>query len=954
MICAASMLSLFVAAGAGAHPPLDAERSMRRIRVPPGYAVELAASEPEVVDPVAIAFDPQGRLFVVEYRDYPLGPEGGKPALSRIARLEDQDGDGRFETRTTFAEIPFAQGIMAYRDGVLVTAAPDVWYLGDADGDGAAERKERIFTGFKPGNPQLRAAHPRWGLDNWVYLTNGLSGGEVTNAGAGAAVSLGQSDFRFSPRTGAFEATTGFGQFGNTFDAWGRRFFCSNRNPTMHAILPRAAMERNPFAAPTKGYEDVAPAGGDAKVYPLAIQQTTAAEHAGTYTAACGVHVHLGNRLGDDADGDVFVCEPTAHLVTRSRLKPHGTSFRAERIRTSLDFLTSDDPWFRPVSLADGPDGALYVVDMYRAVIEHPQYMPPGLADKLDLRAGDDRGRIYRVVARAASPYLAPATADACVAMLTEKIGWRRWTAQRLLVEERRVDLAPRLKELAVSARDPLAQVHALYVLDGIERLDERTLLHALKDPMARVREHAVALAAHRLAQSPPLRTAVYAAADDDDLRVRFQAALAIGALPGEEAVFPLVRIALRDANEPWVVRGVLSGARDRAAALLAHLAASASDRASTSFLDLCAQLGSSAGALGAEGELERIASLLLRGGPLDTWQVAVACGLGEGLSRRPRGASPASLATWLAAGPSDSKSQIRERLDFAAMQALSESRTAAGQIWRIKLWGWLDLPIDDRFAALFEPTKPWDLQVAAVAAVMERNDPAAAPLLIARLAGLPPEARSASIDFLLRRTETTIALLEAIESGSVERALLPLERRVLLEKHADAKVRTVAGRLYGPTTGDRAKVLKRYRSALAVAGDPAKGREVFRRACANCHRAAGEGASVGPDLSDVRQKPLEALLVDVLDPNRAVEPRYADYIVALEDGRVLSGVLGGDSGGGVVLVRPEGKIETIPRASIASMRATGRSLMPEGIEKDVTPEQLADLFAFLRQRPTD
>ena len=221
---------------------LTPAESLAKIQLPAGLTVELAAHEPNVESPVAISFDERGRMFVVEYRDYPTGPKKGEPPLSRIRLLEDKDGDGFFETATVFADrLNFAQGVLAIQGGVIVTAAPDILFLKDTNGDNVADEKRILFTGFKAGNPQLRVSHPKLGMDNLVYVSNGLSGGEIRHVAAkGPVVPLAKDDFRFDPKTMIGEATTGFGQFGNTFDDWGRRFTCSNRNPR-HSLVPAEA-----------------------------------------------------------------------------------------------------------------------------------------------------------------------------------------------------------------------------------------------------------------------------------------------------------------------------------------------------------------------------------------------------------------------------------------------------------------------------------------------------------------------------------------------------------------------------------------------------------------------------------------------------------------------------------------------------------------------------------------
>ncbi len=383
--------------------PLAPAESLAKISVPEEFVVELVAAEPLVVDPVALAFDEKGDLFVAEYRDYPLGSsDPKKPHLSCIKKLRDIDGDGVMDEGTVFADgLPWCQGVMAWEKGVLATIERTLIYLEDSDGDGKAEFRRDELLGLGKANPQLEPAFPTLGRDGWIYLTNGLSGGKVSDARTPThAVELGSADLRWSPFPSDVQTCNGPGQFGLSFDDWGNRFTCSNRNPIMHDVIPHPrSADFDLFSV--RPLHDVAPSGGESRVYPAIETSTTAFSHTGTHTAACGVLVYRGTGLGPDSDGWVFVCDPTGFLVAAHQLHPDGMTFRAERkIReqpTKLDWLTSTDPWFRPVSLANGPDGSLYVVDMYREVIEHPAYMPPGLAEKLNLRAGDDRGRIYRV-----------------------------------------------------------------------------------------------------------------------------------------------------------------------------------------------------------------------------------------------------------------------------------------------------------------------------------------------------------------------------------------------------------------------------------------------------------------------------------------------------------------------------------------------------------------------------
>jgi putative membrane-bound dehydrogenase-like protein len=373
--------------------PLTPAAERDSFRLAKGLRIELVASEPQIESPVAMAFDENGRLWVVEMRDYPNGPAPGQPPEGRIKVLEDRDGDGFYEHGTVFAEkLLFANGLLPWKDGAIVTAAPHVVWLRDTDGDGKADAREVLYEGFAAQNPQLRVSHPVLGPDGWIYVANGLRGGQVIRAGRKDAVpiNLGGMDFRFDPVHDRAEAISGMGQFGNTFDDWGNRFVCDNRHHLRHIVLPTRYLKRNPNLAVPRVVNDTSeldegPLSSGGQVYPLSRNWTTSNLHAGRFTAACGVFVYRGSLLPAEFQGSAFTCEPTGNLVHREVLVPQGASFRSHPVPAKAEFLATPDEWFRPVSLAHGPDGALYVVDMYRAVIEHPDFMPPELKKRPDL-----------------------------------------------------------------------------------------------------------------------------------------------------------------------------------------------------------------------------------------------------------------------------------------------------------------------------------------------------------------------------------------------------------------------------------------------------------------------------------------------------------------------------------------------------------------------------------------
>ena len=392
----AAVLPATLVAAPGSLSPAEA---LGAFQVEPGARVELAAAEPLVRDPVALCFGDVGRMFVVEGRSYPQLGESPL-TLGTVALLEDADGDGRFEKRTTFADgFTFPNGILPWGGGVFLTCAPDIWFLKDTTGDGRADVRQIVLTGFgtESSSEQLRVASPTLGPDGWVYITSGLTDAKVTSPLhlSRPAVTAKRQDGRFHPETFVYEPLAGTGQFGQCFDALGHRFVSSNRNPLMHVVLSPDILKRNPHFAFTETVENVVPVA--ARVYPISPDTTAATyipslinqQHTGTYTSASGICIR---------GGSAFICEPAQNLVQRQRLRPSGATFLAEHPTPGRDFLASPDQWFRPVHAIVGPDGALYVCDMVRQYIDHPRYLPEPIRGKLPFRAGTDKGRIWRVV----------------------------------------------------------------------------------------------------------------------------------------------------------------------------------------------------------------------------------------------------------------------------------------------------------------------------------------------------------------------------------------------------------------------------------------------------------------------------------------------------------------------------------------------------------------------------
>ncbi|MCA9226863.1 MAG: hypothetical protein KDA47_14675, partial [Planctomycetales bacterium] len=560
--------------------PRSAERSHQSIRVRPGFTVELVAAEPLVMDPVAIDWGPDGKLWVVEMADYPLGlDDRGEPG-GRVRYLEDTDGDGKYDRSTLFLDkIAFPTGVMAWRDGVLISAAPTVFFAKDSDGDGKADVRKELFRGFVEGNQQHRVNGFEWGLDNWVYLANGDSGGVVESIETGERLDIGGRDLRIQPDTGRMQAQAGRTQFGRHRDDVGNWFGCSNPVPVRHFVLDDHYLARNRYFAAPSSRRDIARVD-NAQLFPI----SRVLSHWSGYrpprpgerhlfTSACSTSVYRDNLFGPEFAANTFTCEPVHNAVHRRVLVPDGISFASQRPadEQQREFLASTDSWFRPATVTTGPDGAIWVVDMYRLVIEHPEWIDDQREKELFLRAGHDKGRIYRIypVDREPRPIpqLGQLDTPTLVAALDSPNGRQRDQAQRLLLERNDTMSAAALRELAKHCENPLGRLQALCTLAGLadlhpeaELLPHALVVQCLRDNHPAVRRHAVRIAERwlRAADAKPVTDALLSAmrtivqrGADEDAQVRLQLAYSLGECDRAEAVDLLAELSASAGEDP-------------------------------------------------------------------------------------------------------------------------------------------------------------------------------------------------------------------------------------------------------------------------------------------------------------------------------------------------------------------------------------------------------------------
>ena len=937
--------------------PRDPQQAIAAFKTLPNLKVELVAAEPLIASPVAIDFSADGRLWVAEMLDYPAGTQGDYQPGGRVRMLEDTDDDGAYDRSSIFlADIPFPTGVTAWRNGVLVCAAPDILFAEDTNHDGRADIVKKLFSGFGTENYQARVNSLRYGLDGWIYGSCGLYGGQIVNF-RGESVALGNRDFRMHPDSGVLEPVTGTTQQGRARNDWGDWFGCDNSTLIRHYPLNDHYGKRNSFVAMPIGasfhFRDTDPG----RLFPISqVTLFPLSGPPGRVTAACGLEIYRDQLLGLEWQGDAFTCEPVANLVHHLRLAPSGTTFAGGRApgEEQQEVLASADPWFRPVQVRSGPDGALWIVDMYRFVIEHPRWIPPSTVAELDVRAGHDRGRIYRVLPREVnsvargSNRIAQLDTAALVQCLDSANGWRRDTAQQLLVDKRDPSATALLAELAKRGDRPEARLHAICTLELLGTIDLETLRLALSDSHAGVRRHATRIAEGKLAAQPELAAAFLSLIDDSDPQVQLQLAYSLGEWRDKRAYEAIATLLLRhhgDTSLRWalmssltpynfdsVVNTLLSTARDPEiiSQLLPALIEMAPQLGSESLFGKFLEL-----AVGSQQAAEPTFAML----------------------REVHAAGNRRKVDWQNVGSPEIRKQLAARIDAAAQIAQDADQPTGDRLSAIRLLGVViesksqNQPLADFLAGLLTAQSSTEIQSAVVDALGQLSGTSATTSLLEKWESLTPVIRGQVLDVVLQRPDRVAVLLDSLADGRMMTSDLDAARRARLLDHADETLRLRAKTLLiTATAADRQAVVEGFRDLDRLTPDPQLGKKVFVKTCAPCHQLEGIGHVVGQNLAALTNKSHEALLISIFDPSRQVDERFLAYVVATVDGRTLSGILARESSTSVTLRGQEGKETTLLRTEIESMKSTGKSLMPEGLERDLKPQDVANLLAYLAQ----
>ncbi len=1031
---------------ADAPKPLAPSESAKRFRLPDDVRIELVAAEPLIADPSAVTWDAHGRLFVAEIHGYnleghydvlelnktgqldrivrriPAGPKAKQAAeketYGTIKRLVDQDGDGQMDAAHVFANrLPPCHGMVPARDGIIVVCRPHILFLADRDGDGKAEVRDVLFTGFGKTVLERSINNPRWGIDGWIYVCGGNAGGDITGPDMKRPVKLGTSDFRFRADGSAIEPVTGRTYtFGQTSNDWGDRFLISTRSPALCPLpIPYRYLARNPFL-PTP--DTVYDAAGYIRTYPASRPHPWRVERSrekewskyytdrygeaeaianGYFTSACGPLIYRADSLPRRYQGNLFACEPSQNLVHRCLPIRAGLRYQARRApdEQQSEFLTSTDQWFRPINLSTAPDGSIYIVDMYREIIEDYSAIPRYLQQQYGLIEGKDRGRIWRIVpaghVRTTNrsnniAYPGDLDAEGLVALLSHANPWWSQTAHRLLVEKSPASssVVPAIANLLSAGKSPSSRLHALHLLAAIDRLTPESLQQALADRNFAVRRHALQLSESQIEQHAGLQDKVCALANDPDAMVRLQLALTLGAWQAPRSYEILRQLAKRDGGNRWFRAAILSsvahaphrflrtmldhpepasGRHELLHSLASIIGARHRDKEITAVLIAAAHDGDDSGGATDSPADQLLSGLLdgLRRGRHESFQSVegerALARLLEGRSAELRRMAVAVMGQLKLSSSTRLRALFAKLAEAALNEELSlQRRRSAVELLASGPW---DLQRKTTHA-LLDPRQPLELQLGAVHALSNVDTPDVADVLLEHWNAMTPQVRTAGLRIIFGRTNRLPRLLAAIERGTVSpRSLGTYERTMLLE-NADQAIRAQAKKLFATSHASKPSAqIERYRAALEAERDAARGQAVFRRVCAACHRLQKVGTAIGPDLTSAQNRPDDAFLLDILQPSAKIAAGYESYLVVDQAGRIFTGVLASESATSITLragaPNPTDmgadtfEEHTILRKDIEQMKGLEQSLMPDDLHKLMTPRDLADLLAYLR-----
>ncbi len=985
---------------AAQHLSPELQKALASFELADDFEIELYAAEPLIADPVAMEVDENGTVYVVEMHGYPLDKSG----TGKVKILTDTDHDGYPDASQVFADsLVLPTGIMRWQKGVIVTDPPNVLYLEDTTGDGKADIRKVLLTGFALSNPQHNLNSPIFGLDNWIYLAHESSitpnvykkefGDEGTKIhfpdrpAATLPKNANGRNVRFKPGTYELEMLAGETQFGQTFDAYGHHILTSNAHHLFHEAIADRYLRRNPGLLVADATQSMPDHGDACEVYPI----TQNPEHqlltdVGVITSSCGVTWYLGGLFPEKYKDMTVIAEPVHNLVHADFIKDNGASFVASRVFEKKEFLASKDAWFRPVNFYVGPDGALYVIDYYRQIVEHPEWMADETNQSGKLYNGTDQGRIYRIKPKGTTLAkfvgLGKATDETLVNQLKSANIWFRRTAQRLLLDRQSPATLPLLRDLIKADQSPESVVHALWTLHGLGAIAQapELLKRALAHANAGVRENAIKIVEVAFINQPDtaqqavwLAQLIELAQRDPSPKVRFQLLCTLGFGAGTDVLAARNELLLKDIEDKWVQYAALSAAQGKEMEVfdfaVQQLASQPSTGKSLFFANVSALIG-----LGQDPAL--IGQLIHkvaqdRGGENAWWQAASLAGLGKTLAYMDLDGALATEKGLLLGNLAADKAPELQKASLAlleviglpgevalrpavarALAVLGDQR--ADDQARSMAIGLLALHQPDQYAAqiqqLITPQSSSDLQKVAMQALNKTKGTQVCGFLLKEWPNFTPEIKEEAVAVLMENRERTQFLLAALADKKIPSSAVAWPNQVRLMNNDDLAIRQKARILLASHAPEKTAILAQYQPALLENGDVANGLAVFHAQCAQCHQMNGQlGKAIGPDLGTLRNRQPLSIALEVLVPSNSIADGYEFWTVERKSGGISYGIISAETATSITLRDLAGAETTIPRKEIAKLAASNTSIMPGGFAQSIDPKAMADLVGFIK-----
>lgn len=939
-----------------------------------GFQLTLTASEPLIRDPVDMQFNEHGDAMVLEMPGYPF-----EDKQSRILILKDTNSDGTFDKSIVYAEgLQLGTSFLPYKKGVLVAAPPYLLHLRDTDGDLKADVSDTLMGGFATENLQHNYNGLTYGIDNWIYAVNGGNSGKPYWWGDTLSmIDLQGQDLRLDPVSRRMERIgESSGGYGLGMDNFGRLFETHNLTHISHLVFQdRYVKGTRLLTEHTLTNISDHDENGLARIYPIGEQESRVnhPEQSGYFSGSCGITFYGGGAFGKEYDNSVWVADVVLNLIHVDRISPKGASFSAERMQQKKEFMASSDRSFRPVKMCVGPQGEMYVIDMHRKVIEHPEWIPDEIEKTLDLKDGTDKGRIYRITRDGADKAFDPGifgTTEGRVRALTNSNQWVRKTAQRLLMEDPADDNSVRLLESILRSDGTYGKLHAMRLLATQKKLKKNDLLKLLDDGAAGIQENALQVAEEFL-QDREVADKVTDKLKDPDARVRMQSALTMSTFPDEwrtlhqERLMEVLTAAAALKNDDWNISAITLAAGATAPELFAQLARQ-HDTAHARLLSALA-LASAGTTRDMSKVLEALTSWDIRN-DIRTAVVRQLVKAGFGKIQGNELLAPIRSLEIKADPPLLSElASLRKKLalppspDFIRYSRLAIEKIADRSLpdsIRLQQMSLVDLlPYREKSELLFrclDNSEPIKIQEEALRQLSNYKDAGIGRRILGIWKDLGPHIRRYASDLLLYIESNHDALLTGLENKTINIGEMNFDlerRRTLLEWTDNKDTRRRAAALFSDTEiSSRKDVIEQMKPALQLTGSAEKGALVFGSVCSSCHIHGTMGKDVGPTLNEINRKSKEAIMHGILDPNAAVDTRYISHRLETKTGIVHVGIVDIENDEYITIKKMGGEKVTVNRGDIKNFRSLGSSLMPEGLEGNLSHQQMADLLAYLQK----